>query len=450
MPDDSHSARRLLDDPEQLQTLERCFNLIHDQNSKEEGQMELPSNSVPGSASSIRVSVTSYLARFLTKTIFDRIKRRQTRLDHNLFDLIWPAMKKAARLTPVDEESNAGIVVPDFDAYVVFQEFLVPLIKDLHCLDPNQSFIPQPELMFFSEEFLEEHGNDGEFHLMLDRDGTFMSDGVIECCRNLENFELPLNLNLGQLEQAERVLTGKILSMEFARVIGEDQLGVYYTMNEVFEKNSLYERLQSSGLLIPLLNPDDDKEQPESIAINNQFYPYGRGVFMSCNGDLVAWINAQEHLRILCTTKLGIVSDIGAAYLKISRAMQYLEHLLEFRHSYFLGNLSSRPAFLGSALKINVLLSLPYLAKERANLRHLCSVRGLNMKYEVNDTLIRISNMQSLGITEWKLFQDFCTAVANVLQLEKNLSTSTTSQITESFNRITRHKHSSHANNHKK
>lgn len=447
MPDDSHSARRLLDDPEQLETLERCFQLIHDQNSKEEGEIELPSNSVPGSASAIRVSVTSYLARFLTKNVFDRIKRRQTRLDHNLFDLIWPAMKKAARQTPVDEELNAGIVVPDFDAYVVFQEFLVPLIKDLQCLDPNQSFIPQPEIMFFPEKFLEEHSNEGEFHLMLDQVGIFMAEGVLECCRNLENFELPLNLNLGQLEQAERALTGKILSKEFTKAIGEEQLGVYYTMNEVFEKHSLFGRLQSYGLLIPLLNPDDSNEQPESIAINNQFWPYGRGVFVSHNGDLVAWINAQEHLRIICTTKLGNVADIGAAYLKISRAMEYLEYILEFRHSYFLGNLSSRPAFLGSALKINVLLALPYLSKERANLRHLCSVRGLNMKYEVNDTLIRISNMQSLGVTEWKIFQDFCTAVANILQLEKDLSTSTTSQITESFNRLFRHKKSSIPNN---
>ncbi|XP_063697910.1 uncharacterized protein LOC134828816 [Culicoides brevitarsis] len=439
VPDDSHSARRLLDDPEQIQTLERCFNLIQEQNSKEEGKMQLPSNSVPGSAGAIRVSVTSYLARFLTKTIFDRIKRRQTRLDHNLFDLIWPAMKKAARTTPVDEELNAGIVVPDFDAYVVFQEFLVPLIKDLHCLDPNQSFIPQPEVLYFPEKFLEENNCEKEFHLILDHDGTYMAEGVIEVCRNLENFELPLNLNLGQLEQSERTLTGKILSMEFAKAIGEEEIGVYYTMNEVFEKRSLHNRLQSSGLLIPLFNPDNDDEQPESIAINNHLWPYGRGVFLSHNGDLAAWINAQEHLRLLCTTKLGNVADIGAAYFKISQAMNFLEHLLEFRHSYFLGNLSSRPAYLGSSLKINVLLALPYLRKERANLRHLCNVRGLNMKLEVNDTLIRLSNMQSLGITEWKLFQDYCTAVTNILQLEKDLSTSTTSQITESFIRLLRH-----------
>lgn len=417
--------------------------MIHDQNSKEEEDLELPSNSVPGSASAIRISVTSYLARFLTKNIFDRIKRRQTRLDHNLFDLIWPAMKKAARITPVDEELNVGIVVPDFDAYVVFQEFLVPLIKDLHCLDPNQSFTPQPEIMFFPQNFLEEISDDEEFHLALDKTGIYMAEGVIECCRNLENFELPLNLNLGQLEQAERALTGKILSKEFSKAIGESEIGIYYTMNEVFEKHSLHNRLQSSGLLIPLLNPDDANEQPESIAINNQFYPYGRGVYVSYNGDLVAWINAQEHLRVLCTTKLGNVADIGSAYLKISRAMEYLDHLLEFRHSYFLGYLSSRPAFLGSALKINVLLALPYLSKERANLRHLCCVRGLNMKYEVNDTLIRISNMQSLGVTEWKIFQDFCTALANILQLEQDLSTSTDSQITESFNRILRRKKSS-------
>lgn len=428
-----------MDDAETLQTLERCFVLIQDQHTKEKDGVESTTNSTPSSASSVRITVTSYIGRFLTRGIFDRIKHRQTRLDHNLFDLIWPAMKKVARHTPVDEELNAGIILPDFDGYVVFQEFMVPLIKDLHCLDPNQSFTPQPGLTFFSEDFFAQN-KEQKFNLNLDTSGKWIHETTVECCRNLENFELPLNLNLAQLEQAERMLTGRILSMDFARAIGEKQLGVYYTMNEILTSKRLYNQLQSMGLLIPLLNPDDPDQQPESVAINNQFWPYGRGVYLSDTGDLVAWINAQDHVRIVCTSKLHHVADIGSCYFKISKAMEFLEHNYEFRHSYFLGNLSSRPAFLGTAMKLNVLVSLPRLSKDTSNLRHVCNARGLNMQLETNDTLVRLSNMQSLGVTEWKIFQDFCTAVVNLLQLERDVSNSGVTPMTDSFMKLFRTK----------
>lgn len=431
MPNDSHSARRALDDPDTLSTLERCYKLIYDQHVKEAGELKLPSNSVPGSASSIRISVTSYLGRFLTRPVFDRIKHRQTRLDHNLFDLIWPAMKKVARETPIDEDLNAGIVVPDFDAYVVFQEFLIPLIKDLHCIDPNQNFTPQPDQSFFPRpEPNEPSSLDEEFHLNLDASGEWISEGVIEISRNLENFELPLNLNLGQLEQAERALTGRMLSMAFTRAIGEEKVGMYFTINEVFENNLVRQRLVKMSVMIPLLNPNNPHQQAESVAINNQFWPYGRGVFISGTGDLVAWINVQDHLRLVCSTKSFEKANIGAAYQKISKAIEYLSLQLDFRHTYFLGHLSSRPSFLGTGLKLYLCVKLPHLMAEKANLRHLCSVRGLHLKYEdFEDGIVRLSNMQSLSLNEWKIFQNFCTAVANILQLEKDLSNSDASSI---------------------
>lgn len=442
VPNDSHSARRLLDDADTLSTLERCYKLIHEQHTKESGELKLPSNSVPGSASSIRISVTSYLGRFLTRPVFDRIKHRQTRLDHNLFDLIWPAMKKVARETPIDEDLNAGIVVPDFDAYVVFQEFLIPLIKDLHCIDPNQNFAPQPDVCFFPRpEPNEPKPDDEEFHLNLDPTGDWITEGVIEISRNLDNFELPLNLNLGQLEQAERSLTGRMLSMAFTRAIGEEKVGNYYTINEVFENSLIRQRLVKMNVMIPLLNPNNPHQQAESVAINNQFWPYGRGVFVSFKGDLVAWINVQEHLRLLCSTRTYDNANIGAVYQKISKAVDYLSMQLDFRHSYFLGHLSSRPSFLGTGLKIHLSVKLSHLMAEKTNLRHLCTVRGLHLKYDNFETgMVILSNMQSLSLNEWKVFQNFCTAVANILQLEKDLSNTDVSNVGDTLLKLFRKK----------
>jgi arginine kinase len=390
------------------------------------------------------------LSQFLKRSVFEKIKRRQTRLDHNLFDVIWPAMKKATQVRQIDEDLNAGIVCPDFDSYVVFQEFLVPLIKDLHCLDLSSTFVPQPEVEYFPTANgvtgnTEPAGGDAaKLHLNLDTSGKFITAGIVECSRNLEHIELPLNLHIGQLEKAERVLTGKLLSGAFTRAIGEKELGSYYTMNEVMENPSEVRTMLSAyGLMIPLLDNSDPYQAAESLAVNGPFYPYGRGVFVSNNCDLVAWINVQEHLRLLCATSMENPGDIGAAYTKMAKAVQFLEKSIEFRHSYLLGSLAARPAYLGTGLRLTLTLELNHLIKEKQNLRHLCTVRCLHMATVPKTDAVRVSNMQSLSVTEWKIFQDYCAAVTNILGLEKELAMPNSMQIADTLLKIFRKKKNS-------
>nr|XP_029714668.1 uncharacterized protein LOC109409328 isoform X6 [Aedes albopictus] len=450
VPDDQHSARRELDDVDTLTTLERCFKIIHEPVDELMKSVRLPTNSVPGSASSLRILITSYLARFMKRSVFDKIKKRQTKLDHNLFDVIWPAMKKATKEKKIDEDLNVGIVIPDYDVFVVFQEFLVPLIKDMHCMDLQQEFFPHPQMQFFPQYILEEspnqHGesngsvlreNPSDVHLNLDTSGKFITGVVIECARNLDDFDFPLNLSIAQLEKAERILTSKILSMTFAAAIGEEELGTYYTMNEILENPSeIRTILATSGLLIPMLDHNDPYQIAESIALNGRYWPYGRGVYVSHKQDLVAWINAQEHLRVLCCTSSKNPADIGSAYSKIGRAMTYLEDKILFKHSYFLGYLVSRPSLLGTGLKLTLFLDLPHLRKEPENLRHLCVVRGLHLLTLDDQSTVRMSNMRSLSQTEWQIFQDYTGAVTNIVALEKELSMSNSLHIAATLLKI--------------
>lgn len=414
--------------------------------------------SFPTSASSLRVSVTSYLSKFLKRPVFDKIKHRQTRLDHNLFDIIWPAMKKTSNERGVDEDLNAGVVAPDFDVYVVFQEFFVPLIKDLHGMSQKENLKEHPKMEFFPPFGLEQedilhspitmdYNDPQDVQWSLDSHGKWVTGGVVECCRNLEDFELPLNLTIGRIEQSERVMTGKLLSKEFSAAIGEDGLGQYYTMNEVLENPSeIRTILATNGLLIPLLNQTDTQQMPESQAINGPYYPYGRGVYISTSRTFAAWINVQDHLRILCCTPVNQVANIGTAYSKVGRAMMFLENVLQFRHSYFLGYLSSRPSFLGTSLRLTVTLELPQLSKDLENLRQLCLIRGLHMKTRTNFDSILVSNTQCMNTTEWKLLQEYCSAVSNILQLEKELSMSNSMHIAATLLKIFRKKKNSLAN----
>ncbi|XP_061511321.1 uncharacterized protein LOC1279236 isoform X6 [Anopheles gambiae] len=461
VPDDLHSARRPLDDVDTLTTLERCFKIIHepidDLMIKSVG---LPTNSVPGSASSLRILITSYLARFLKRSVFDKVKKRQTRLDHNLFDLIWPAMKKATKEKRLDEDLNVGIVIPDYDVFVVFQEFLVPLIKDVHCMEGTQPLMPHPAMQFFPRYAINDQqpdaaasptaSNNGNIlrenpdsvQLNLDTSGKYITGCVIECARNLDAYEFPLNLGIAQLEQVERLITARVLSMDFVHATGETELGTYYSMNEILENPSeIRTILATNGLLIPLLDHTDPYQTAESIAINGRYWPYGRGVYVSVDGSLVVWVNAQDHLRLLCCTGSKDPAAIGAAYSKVGRAMNFLEEWILFKHSYFLGCLLSRPSFLGTGLKFTLTLVLPHLCKEKENLRHLCVVRGLQLFTGDGDgPTVRMCNMRSLAQTEWQLFQDFSSAITNVVALEKELSMSNSLHIAATLLRIFRKK----------
>ncbi|XP_041778633.1 uncharacterized protein LOC121597143 isoform X1 [Anopheles merus] len=461
VPDDLHSARRPLDDVDTLTTLERCFKIIHEPiDDLVVKSVGLPTNSVPGSASSLRILITSYLARFLKRSVFDKVKKRQTRLDHNLFDLIWPAMKKATKEKRLDEDLNVGIVIPDYDVFVVFQEFLVPLIKDVHCMEGTQPLMPHPAMQFFPRYAINDQqpdaaasptaSNNGNIlrenpdsvQLNLDTSGKYITGCVIECARNLDAYEFPLNLGIAQLEQVERLITARVLSMDFVHATGETELGTYYSMNEILENPSeIRTILATNGLLIPLLDHTDPYQTAESIAINGRYWPYGRGVYVSVDGSLVVWVNAQDHLRLLCCTGSKDPAAIGAAYSKVGRAMNFLEEWIMFKHSYFLGCLLSRPSFLGTGLKFTLTLVLPHLCKEKENLRHLCVVRGLQLFTGDGDgPTVRMCNMRSLAQTEWQLFQDFSSAITNVVALEKELSMSNSLHIAATLLRIFRKK----------
>lgn len=450
VPDDLHSARRRIEDSDVLTTLERCYRSIHESSKSlnknaasggSSSQSRLP-NSVPGSASSTRSSVKTYLARFLKRNVFDLIKLRQTRLDHNLFDVIWPAMKKRNKNRGLDYTMDAGLVAPDFDVFVVFQEFLVPIIKDLHCIGVHSDFQPHPPTQYFPDGDIDSMPT--IMNINLDKTSKYIHAATIECSRNLDHFELPLNLNIGPLEQSERIITGKLLSQDFAKAIDEKDIGIYYTMNEVIENPSeIRTVLEKRGLLIPLLDSRDSYQAAESMAVNGKYWPYGRGVFVSCDGDLAVWINCQEHLRLLCSSNAQCPGYIGQAYVKVAKAMTYLNASIEFRNSYFLGYLSARPSFLGTSLRLTVTLDLPHLTKERENLQHLCSVRGLYMLPHSTANCIRAANMQSMSANEWKIFHDYFTAVANVIQLEKDLSMESTKHIAAMLVNIFRKKKNS-------
>ncbi|KAL2711956.1 Arginine kinase [Vespula squamosa] len=428
---DKYSARRDASEPETLATLERCFRLLA--GARRNSAARTPSN--PG----------TLLGRCLKRPIFDRIKHRVTRMDHNLFDVIWPAFKKYGNPTATSKTNDSGhsvvsmddtvdneiIVVPDYESYEVFAELFDPIIRELHCLTASGDISDHPSTRFFDiydsadgkGDYIDEAAVSALENYDLDPSTKYVQAGIIECCRNLEDYTLPLTLTVNQLEDVERVLTSEFMSPEISVIMAEgsseDEAGNYLTLSELLDQPSpLRAQLAAAGLLLPIT----EFEIQDARRLHGRHWPYGRGVYVTAAGDLAAWVNVQDHLRVISRTTDNRPGLIGRAYVKLAKVMRLLDQRLQFKKDIKFGFLSSRLHAIGNTLKFTLIIKFPELSKERDHLKHLCVVRGLSVSNTPRKDTYKIANQQCLSISELHSLQDFSRAISNILLLEKELT----------------------------
>lgn len=427
-----------MDDEEELEMLDQCYRLLASAKSLR----------APLSASSNKTTPPLVLGRFLHRSVFEMIKKRITKLDHNLFDVIWPAVKKLSTnknvLETVEEDYTSGITAPDYYVYSVFPEFMTPLLKDMHNISVNTSLGPHPQSDFRKSSTSAETF----FEINIDPDDDFVLSGVIECTRNLSNFELPLTLTIGQLEEVENTITNVLMSKDLskhkdqAKLESDHRAGSYYTLIEVLEKPSeIRASLASSSLLVALC---DNDEVEDSARIHGKHWPYGRGVYLNEDKTVAVWINVHDHIRVLTSTPSESPGEIGLPFKRLSFIMTELHSHLHFVWDPYLGYLSNRPNFLGNGTRFSLVVNLKSLSKERDNLKQLCAMRGLQYKETLSPDIAKLSNYQCLSITESSSFHDFVTAISNLLHLEKDLSlVSNSAQIATLLANIFKRKRSS-------
>lgn len=426
--------------PEALDTLERCYRLL---------SSARPART-PLSASSNRATPPLVLGRFLKKPIFDIIKHRITKLDHDLFDVIWPAVKKLPDnrnlIQTVEEDFPGGITAPDYYVYAIFNEFLTPLIKDLHNMNVGSDLPIHPQSDFIKSS-TSKLSDEPLVELNVDPNDNFVLSGTIECSRNLKDFELPLNLKIGKLETIERIVTTILMEENFTKISehpnpeADQKGGTYYTLNEVLEKPSeICAFLAASGLLIALCDRD---EIDDCTRLHGRHWPYGRGVFLSDDKSIAIWINVHDHIRVLVSTATDSPGEIGLPFSKLSYIMTFLHDKLKFAWDEKLGHLSSRPTYLGAGIRFSLIVSFPGLSKDPDNMKQLCAMRSLQYRETLSAGIARISNYQCLSVTETNCFNDFSTASSNLLHLEKDLSMQNSAHIATMLTNIFRRKRSS-------
>lgn len=176
VPNDIYSARKDLDDEEMIKVLDRCFNVLHGRRNS--NTISAASNSSTGSNN----PQSSTLSKHMKRYIFDSVKLRLTKLDHNLYDLIWPSVKKLPADTnlrnALEQDFPAGVVFPDYYGLDVFHELMAPVVKDIHCMDVNLDLNPHPPTQFFRGDDENEKGR-MEIDIDLDPQAKYVITGSI-------------------------------------------------------------------------------------------------------------------------------------------------------------------------------------------------------------------------------------------------------------------------------
>ena len=416
------SARRDIDDPELLDTLERCYELVREETSTN-GQ----------------VTTASLLKRYLKRPVFEALRYRLTRMDHNLLDVIWPGAKEVPEDADgdIDEEleevifRNGGVIAPDYESYTVFSELLMPLVKDLHGHLVNYDLHPQPKSMFFLPDEDDDENDDEEIKqkkgrvskINIDPSGKTVKSARIECCRNIADYQLPSGLSYAQLESLERDLVSALEACSGNQNKNKDddddeETKSYYAMTEILEENSeIKEMLEAENLLITL---SDEQENEENL-LHGPHWPHGRGVYVVKEANLAIWINVQEHVRVLSSTPQDNPGRLDGSYNKLAHLMVDLETMFEFKRDPLLGYLTACPSMLGNTLHVNIIVHLPKLGQEEDNLKRLCSIREISLRrLSEGKDMFQLWNQQSLSVTEHQTLTDFSTAASNIIQLEGN------------------------------
>merc|ERR1712125_225869 len=134
-----------------------------------------------------------------------------------------------------------------------------------------------------------------------------------------------------------------------------------------------------------------------------RYWPAARGVWAAKDGTVAAWINQEDHVRLISKVK---GADLRTAFLQLIKLEQTLNNVLQskgldFARDARLGFLSPDPSNLGTGLKVEVLANLPLVSAQQG-FRALCKKLGVQARSSPNSGAgaFAVQNAKSLGSSE--------------------------------------------------
>jgi len=348
----------------------------------------------------------SLMRKHLTEELFEQLKNEKTNKGYTLSNTIHTGV--------VNTHLGVGMTAGDEDAYNVFKPLIYPIIKGWHGYDAYTQKHPtdlDPSKLVFTEAQREKFAQ-------------YVVSTRIRAARNISGFSLPPGATAD-----ERAGVEKVLKETFANLEGELK-GTYYELGSLTKEQTDF--LHGRGFLFQLPGPSSLL----TGAGASRSWPNNRGIFHNDTHTALAWVNEEDHCRIISMELEGNIPSVFTRFCKLSTAIKASaeKNGAKLMWNETLGFLGTCPSNLGTGLRASVMIKLeafnklietktdPYL------LDYVCAgyelqPRGSNGEFSAAiGSKFDVSNKQRIGFSEVDLVQKMINGVDKVIDLERRLT----------------------------
>jgi len=306
-----------------------------------------------------------------------------------------------------------GAVAGDEDSYDVFKELFDGIIQLMH---PRYS----PSL---GHPMVDLASQDEVSSLPVDPSGVLALEAKVRASRNLRGLRLPAACGRAERWEVERVLASALLRME-----DEDLRGEYFPL----PGSSSYIQASLSGLSScpsPAAVGDVELARHAFVSLtpgtagSARCWPEARGVFVAGSGQLVAWLNDEDHIRV---ASLESGPDLAAAFGRVTRCLEHVEEGASdagytVACTERLGYITSCPSNLGAGgLRASMVLRLPVLHRH-PGFPDICEALGViaSVPEGGQGGIHEIANRDCLGVSEVSLVNQVIQGCARLVLMEQ-------------------------------
>ncbi|XP_044045337.1 zgc:172076 isoform X2 [Siniperca chuatsi] len=331
---------------------------------------------------------STWMGRILTPAMYRRQFDRCTHSGVIFDDVIRPGLEEPGDWSgPV----SVGCVAGDAQSYILFCDFFDRVIEAHH----GHKITSQTPESDFNYDNLK--GGD-------DLDRSYAVRCEVSVVRGVEDFCFPTHCSRGERRQLLTLARRALQRLDEEELPGRLLLLEELNQEEQRELN---------------LNPPSSSQLRTGVARD---WPDARAVWVSKDGSLVAWVNMEDHLRLVSARD---DANIAEAFKCICINLQKLEEFYrELRHPFIwkqqLGWVSSSPADVGTGLRIRVHLKLRHLPKHK-RLQDVLKRLRICMDRTESPELYRVSNAATFGVSEVGLTQLVVDGVKLLIAMETRL-----------------------------
>lgn len=350
----------------------------------------------------------SLMAKTLTPELFEKLKDLKTSKGYSLSNAIMTGV-----VTP---HLGVGCTAGDEESWELFKELYYPVIKGWHGYDAETQTHPvdlDPSKLVFSEEQAATFND-------------YVKSTRIRAARNISGFSLPTGAT-----DEDRAGVEAVLQQTFAGLSGE-LAGTYYKLGELTAEQTDF--LLTKGFLFQI--PTARNLLTGAGAARS--WPNNRGIFHNDTQTALAWVNEEDHCRIISMEDGGNIPSVFARFCALSNAIRDSAEANQttLMWNEKLGFMGTCPSNLGTGLRASVMVVLPEFNKlmesdnhaDRELLETVCSAFDLQPRGSAGEHSAAVggkfdvSNKQRLGFSEVELVQKMIDGVSRVIELEKRLA----------------------------